>query len=364
MTIFFDEAGNSGQNLLDRNQPVYVLVSHNFSEQETKEILSPMKTSAEELHFVKVRKYPKYHQPLTEILDNKEINSDRVKIALAHKKYVLGAQLCNYLVETSYYYSGVDFNINWENVKYANVLYLSTLFSEQKDNFNELLVLFQEMIRLKDQEAVDKFYDFVVIMYNKMNSEKEKVFFFPILKSKDYINRILESINKFSIDLSLPTLIVLSDVWSKASSEQINIVHDDSKQVEFWKEYITYMSSIESIKKQEIGYDTRKMTFPLQISSIKLVNSKDNLQVQLADLLGSAFAHYTKNILLENNRNDKVANIIANSRLANIYVYPLWPDSQVFEEKEYDDLSDIDPLDFLANIAKEDEVKFKKSFPK
>ena len=30
--VFFDEAGNSGDNLLDKDQPVYVLASHNFNE--------------------------------------------------------------------------------------------------------------------------------------------------------------------------------------------------------------------------------------------------------------------------------------------------------------------------------------------
>jgi hypothetical protein len=40
--IYFDEAGNSGGNLLDKDQPVFTLVSHNYSEEEAKTILAPI----------------------------------------------------------------------------------------------------------------------------------------------------------------------------------------------------------------------------------------------------------------------------------------------------------------------------------
>lgn len=51
MNIYFDEAGNSGQNLLDKNQPIYVLVSHNFSIEEAEAILKPLETNSSEIYF-------------------------------------------------------------------------------------------------------------------------------------------------------------------------------------------------------------------------------------------------------------------------------------------------------------------------
>lgn len=68
MNIYFDEAGNSGQNLLDSEQLIYVLVSHNYSIQEAESILSPLKTDSNEIHFSIIKKYPKYHEPINEIL--------------------------------------------------------------------------------------------------------------------------------------------------------------------------------------------------------------------------------------------------------------------------------------------------------
>lgn len=364
MLLYLDEAGNSGQNLLDRDQPVYVLVSHNFTVDEAKEILKPIKTTADEIHFKSLRKYPKYQKPLAEVLNNEKICYNRIKIAYYVKDYALCAHLADQLVETAFFYFGIDFNARWQNVKYALGLYLSTRYSENAEEYNELLVRFQKMIRSKNQEDVEGFYIHAHMMYALLNNEGEKKSFIPILVSQDYIGEILESITKFSLDLSLPGLILLSDVWYKQTGEKINIIHDESKQVAFWKDYIHFISKELGSKIVEIGYDTRKMTFPVQIGTVELVNSKASAQVQLSDIIGSSFAHYAKNILLEENPEDKVAKIIGSTRLANMDVHPLQPDLTIMEMKDFDTSGDVDPLNYFAQKAMENEQRFRDSYPK
>ncbi|WP_294823228.1 DUF3800 domain-containing protein [uncultured Flavobacterium sp.] len=364
MEIFFDEAGNSGQNLLDSDQPVYVLVSHNFSIEEANDILSPIKTMASEIHFKGMRKYPKYQKPLEQVLNDERIDYDRVKIAYYNKKFSLCAHLSDQLVETVFYHLGIDFNANWMNVKYATGLFLCTITGELVPDYEELLMLFQKMIRLKQDDAIMAFYNHAAMMYEKITDEGQKNFFAPILQSSRYIEDIMESINKFSIDLSLPGLIILSDAWTKKSGQRIDIVHDDSKQVTFWKDYIYFLSYNIGDDKTEVGYDSRKMTFPLQIDSVKLVDSKDFEQVQLSDLLGSAFAHYAKNILLDYGPNDKVAKIIAGTRLGKMEVHPLQPDLSVMDIMDVDTSGDSDPLEFIAKKAMENEELYRKSYPR
>lgn len=364
MELYFDEAGNSGQNLLDKEQPVYVLVSHNFSEEEARDILSPINTMADEIHFKGMRKYPKYQKPLADVLNDQRINYDRIKIAYYHKKFSLCAQLADQLVETAFYHQGVDFNANWMNVKYANGLYLCIFTNELDGAYDELLQLFQTMIRQKDSESVEGFYAHAAMMFATMNDEGQKNFFFPILHSRTHIGEILESVNKFTIDLSLPGLVILSDVWHRSTGERLDIIHDDSKQVVFWKDYVDFLSNGMGDEKTEVGYDSRKMTFPLQINSIQLVNSKDVLQVQLSDLLGSAFAHYAKCILHNYAPDDKVAKIIADTRLAKMEMHPLQPDLSVMEKDNVASPSDSDPLNYIAMKAMENEELFKKSYPR
>lgn len=364
MNIYFDEAGNTGQNLLDENQPIYVLVSHNFSIEEAEAILSPIKTNSSEVHFKNLKKYPKYQKPIEEILNNPLIKYERIKIAYYNKKYALCAHLADQLVETIFYNLGLEYYENGLNIMYAQSLYLQAHLFESKFEYTELLERFQKMIRKKDSESIDSFYLKAEEIFNHIEKESEKNFFFPILKSKDFIEDILTSINKFSIDLALPSLTILSDVWYKNENVSIKIIHDDSKQVEFWKDYIIFMSKHISKKKVDVGFDDRKMTFPLQIDSIEMVDSKNHIQIQLSDLIGSSFAYYAKNILLEQNENDTLSKIISDSKLAKMNVHPLQPDLSFFEKDFEKGENDINPLDFLAEKSLDNKDKFNDSYPK
>lgn len=364
MLLYFDEAGNSGQNLLDKDQPVYVLVSHNFTLEEAKEILRPLKTGAQELHFKSLRKYPKYQKPLAEVLNHNNICYERIKIAYYVKDYSLCAQLSDLLVETTFNDLGINFNAEWHNVQYALALYLSMQHAEQAEEYRELLALFQKMIRSKTVEDVEEFYLHAHIMYSHMSNEGEMGTFLPILMSQEHIADILESVTKFSIDLSLPGLILLCNVWYKQCLEKMDIVHDESKQVTFWKDYIHFVSKEMGEEIREVGYDSRKMIFPVQIGTVELVDSKHSEQVQLSDIIASSFAHYSKNILLGYNSEDKVAKIIGETRLANMAVHPLQPDLSVMDMKDFDTSSDSDPLDYFAKKAMENEEGFKRSYPR
>lgn len=364
MNIYFDEAGNTGQNLLDENQPLYVLVSHNFSIEEAESILSPLETNSSEVHFKNLKKYPKYQKPIWEILNNPLIKYNRIKIAYYNKKYALCAHLVDQLVETTFYNLGLEYYESGLNIMYAQSLYLQAHLFESKAEYIELLGRFQKMIRKKDSESIISFYSKANEIFDNIEKESEKKFFFPILKSKDYIDHILASINKFSIDLALPSLTILSDVWYKNENVSIKIIHDDSKQVQFWKDFIIFMSKHISEKKVDVGFDDRKMTFPLQIDSIEMVDSKNHVQIQLSDLIASSFAYYAKNMLLEQNENDKLTKIISDTKLAKMNVHPLQPDFSFFEKDFERGENDINPLDFLTEKSLDNKDQFNDSYPK
>lgn len=365
MKVYFDESGNSGQNLLDPVQPIYVLISHNFTIEESSNILESLNTNSNEIHFKSLKKSYKHYNSIKDILNNSSINYNRIKIAYTNKKYAICAQLIDVLVETVFNKSGLEVNKEGLNILYAQSLYLQAEIFESKENYTELLCRFQKMIRLKDNISVKEFYNKANEIFNSIPEIEEfnKNFLFPILLSENYIDEILESINKYSIDLALPFLTLLSDIWYKNEKTRIDIIHDDSKQIKFWKEFIEYNSDSTRFEKIELGFDDRKMIFPLQINSVNLVDSKDNIQIQLADLIGSAFSYYAKKILLGEDKEDQLAKIISDTRLAKLLVHPLQPDLSFFK-KDFKEDKDINPLDFLATEAMKDLNDFNKLYPK
>lgn len=325
MNIYFDESGNSGENLLDKEQPVFVLVSHNLNKEQSLELLNNFETNSDEIHFKKIRKYYKHHQKLINILNSDLVDYSTVKIAYYYKKFAICAHLVDQIVETYYFKNGLSFYDDSLNIKYANALYLYCEFFDLQDEFNKLLELFQKMFRVKTEESIEEFYVLAEIIKTKFQDNEEGInFIYPISDSRKYINEILSSDKKYRMELTIPSITILCDIWYKETGNMIDIIHDESKSLKEWEDTILELSN-QNNSQNQIGVDTRTMTFPLPITSIKRVDSKEYPQIQLADLIGSAFAYYAKCILLGENTSDPLAILISESKLANIPVHPLNP---------------------------------------
>ena len=113
----------------------------------------------------------------------------------------------------------------------------------------------------------------------------------------------------------------------------------------------------------EVGYDYRKMTYPLSIDSVSLESSKNVLQIQVADLIASSLAYCVKRIHIDKATNDEFANEILKSRTANIKSYPVMPSDKVTPKQlGTEDDSGINPLDYLAQKTLDNKDDFDKAF--
>ncbi|OBW40239.1 hypothetical protein AB670_03437 [Chryseobacterium sp. MOF25P] len=164
MNLYFDESGNSGENLLDKEQPVFVLLSHNLSQEQSLELLNNFDTNSDEIHFKKIRRYYKNHQKLIDVLNSDLIDYSSVKIAYYYKKFAICAHLVDQVVETYYFKNGMSFYEESLNIKYANALYMYCESFELQYEFNKLLELFQKMFRDKTIDSIDEFYELAEII--------------------------------------------------------------------------------------------------------------------------------------------------------------------------------------------------------
>lgn len=361
MKIYFDEAGNSGQNLLDSNQPIFVMASHNFSEEETRKILNPIESAGQELHFSKIKKYKKQQEQLILSLNNQLITSKRVKIIYYDKRFALIAHIVDQLIETAFYRRGLDLYKKGLNLSYANTIYYLGKSEWDKNLYEMFLEDFQIMIREKTKESIENFYLSTRILENSIEEKYQKEILEPVLESELYIDSILNSIRKYSIDLTLPSITLLADSWYKETNQALEIVHDDSKQVEFWKNLIYYLSK--GNEKVEVGYDYRKMTYPLSIDSVNLESSKNVIQIQLSDLFASSLAYCVKRIHIDKVTDDEFANNIMKSKIGSINTIPVMPSSKITPEQlKTEDDSGINPLDYLASKFMKDGSEFDESF--
>ena len=107
--IAFDESGNTGQDLLSIAQPIFVLASVNFDEDEAKSLCDSLKgNQAEEVHFTKLKKSRSGRSNVLKFLDKNIISTEKIIISVYHKKYMVVTKVVDLLIETTMRKSGFN----------------------------------------------------------------------------------------------------------------------------------------------------------------------------------------------------------------------------------------------------------------
>lgn len=348
--VFFDEAGNTGDNLLDKDQPIYVLSSNDYSDAEVQQILSPLNIAkSDELHFKNLKKYSKYRHAIIEVFNHDLITSEHIKYSYADKKFGLVCNIVDKIIEPMFYDVGYNMYKKGLNLTYANGLYIIGTNLCSKELFDHFLFNFQSLIREQTAPNINSFYKTVGEIRLIKNEIIEDIFS-CIAASKPKIIDFIDGYDKYSMDFSVSTFAVLCDWWGKQLERKFDILHDDSKQIKHWEDHIKSMSN-DKIKKTEIGYDYRKSTYPLLIGSLTFVDSKSHKQIQFADLVSSAISYCIKVRYIDKDETDDFANKIFTSKLANVTSWPIMPSTKITpEELGTEDDKGIDAVDFTTLV--------------
>lgn len=344
-TIYFDESGNTGQDMLNQDQKVFVLASVNYNEEEQKEIKKLFEIDGE-LHFKNLKNSGAGRRKIEAFLNSKWITEEHIILYYANKEFATCGQVVNLLVETVLHHKGYDIYLQGRHIAYTNWLFYFGNFYWNKHLFQKFLESFVAMVRTKDQAAINNFYTLTEELYNQID---EKDILKPVKESKEHIDEIMAAIDRYSIDVTFSTFLVLCDKWSKQLNEKIDVRFDQSKQLEHYNQYIEKTLELTNLNKTaiEIGYDNRKMTFPHQINSVELVDSLEEFGVQCADLIASAVAFAYNN---EEGRSQRFSKQIKGSKLFKLSnAQCIWPTDDVSPEAlGMTEGKGINPLDFLA----------------
>lgn len=296
--IYFDEAGNSGDNLLDKEQPIYVLASHNFNEDETKKILSPLLFGADrELHFYKLYKSRKYH--IIKVLNNDLLDYSRIVVTSAHKRFALWCNIVDKMVEPFYaFVLKEDMNKGGKKLQLANILYWVQDKIGDRELIEDFLRSFQNYYREKDPEKQEEHKnDFLVALRRIEMIENEDIReFFGYISLCNAYDLWDKPGQKYSLDFSLSKFNYSCNRWGEILRQNFTVYHDNSKQIEYWMDYINFMAD-NRIPETIAGYGDRKHVYPLKIEKLELVDSKTSFEIQLADLLASSVSYYLRKTL-------------------------------------------------------------------
>ena len=352
-TVYFDEAGNTGSNITNSNQPYFVLSSVSFTDEELTQLQKDLAFDRE-LHFVRIKSMWEGRAAIRRLLEHPLFDENHVTYQIVDKSFAIYAFMVDMLIEPFFKYR-LNENLYKErsNVKMANCLYTFAENASKRDAtimayVQDLKKEFEMMMREQTQDSKESFYETVNILCS-MTSDGFQDILSWMLPSQDMLEMVLTEDKKYCLDITLSSLLVLTDHWHKKFSSKIDVVTDNSKQLYANRNLINQLIAIGGY--QSVGYDTRKSTFPPQISGISFVDSKTNYGVQIADLVASMVAFsYTGTKGLE-----KFQEEIKSSKLFQISCYPLMPASAEYLMQEVDTSNDSDPLDFIVEKLGEEE---------
>jgi hypothetical protein len=295
-TIFLDESGNTGSNIIDENQPIFTLSGCKFTEQEAVRLIELTGSrSPKEAHFKQLKRKKSGQDGMVRLMKHSLINKNRVQVELFHKKFMVTTKIVDLLIEHMMHLKGQDLYLNGANIALSNMWFycLPTFCGEEQ--VLKMYKSFVKMIKFQTDEYIEEFYSDVAKLNDTCSSDDFKSDIAMILSTKSIIQDALDGIEKEALDPSIPALFCQCLNWGDVHPKGFHIIHDDSQTLEKQKSlFAQFMDWTQDTI--ELGYDRRKFNLPLKGKSLKFSSSEEYIQLQVADIIASSLAYWANGV--------------------------------------------------------------------
>lgn len=339
--VYIDEAGNTGSDINNPEQIYFVLASVHFSDVELAQIKQDINYS-KELHFIYLKKSIEGRKVIKKFLTHDLMDENHLSYQFIDKGFCVYTQITDMLIEPVFHFMlGENLYKNRGNIIMANCLYTFAENYEDKTLLNLFKTSFVSMMRKQTKDSIEEFYGFVASMKEKTADGFENILSFIEL-SKNILEHVLIEDKAYCLDTTITSLGVLVNHWYNRLNQKLDIITDDSKQINTNKDLIRKLCEIK--EENIVGYDTRKNIFPLPINNLSMVASLDSFGVQLADMVASSVAFRWNKTTP---KFEKFQDEIKVFDFFKLPCYPLMPSTENDLLKVVDNSNDIDPIEYL-----------------
>ena len=291
-TIYFDEAGFTGNNLLDSQQPTFVCAAIAIDENRSSELISEARArfrlQSIELKGANLRKHQNGRKAISWILDETQ---DQSRIIVADKQFAVAGKLFEYVFEpllsdcnSLFYQSGFQKFV-------ANLLYYQ--IAAGNADAKKVITDFSSMMRNLDYDDLDSVLeslsqfggsDPLGHLYNVARSNRDR-----LIGEIDAV-RSSGFLSTWALELSMTGLHWLLAVWGEIFSE-LQVYCDDSKPLHASREFFNVF-----VGRKEKAYvpfgDWVSPSFIYNLASpVIFVDSKSSTGVQIADIISSSISY-------------------------------------------------------------------------
>jgi hypothetical protein len=357
MDVFLDEAGYTGPDLVNADQPVFVLASTVLSADQATELLDASFGAKRERE-VKHSRLARSRRGREQVLDfirQLDPTSRRATFFPTHKEYILLAYLLDFWIEPLMHGDGLSYYERGQNIAHANVCYITLGTVLGVKGRRELLRRCQVMIRDRTPFAYDSFWG---MLYDAVRRHE------LIAKAMDTLVYAEQQLGWAHV-MKLPAglldqgdyaLLQTLQFWRvERPGEVFRLIHDTSRLIEerraHWEALID-----SSNPPAKVGQDRRTIEFPLPVSGLEIADSKAHPQLQVADLVAGAACTLMKAKAL--NVADDYATALDDAGLLSFVGGGNWPTSAISPDAlETEGPVLADSADFIGQLLADHGVK-------
>ncbi len=301
--VYFDESGNTGENLWDGADPVFTLASCSFTPEVAQKLHGMLiGRNAQEIKFSNLRRKEQGRRKLLEFLAAPEVTADTVAILAFHKPFMAAAKYCDVMLEILPARLGKSIYDDGLNIIASNMLHYHMPSLLEPGKWHEFLQLFVQAVRSRDQPTFSELHRCATAIHGKLQVSHPFFagLFLPVIRmdpSGYEFFKELEGDDGWAfayLDPIVTSYYRLCGHWGRQLQTMFNVVADESKALKPAVPFLLRMAD-QNVAPFTIGPDEdRTMDLPLKVIDIQMVKSVDHAQVQLADILAGAAATWLK----------------------------------------------------------------------
>lgn len=288
-TIALDESGNTGSDILNKDQPLLVLSSVRLTDHNIKEAENHFRLiNAAEWKFAKFKTSAKQMRLLQSFLEKDWINESSVRVHITDKKFFAVVKMVDLICEPVAHAGGLNLYEKGGAISLANLKSTVLPVWLGEDVFDKLLRSFVDMIRHRSAEKYNDFHNVVMDAHAKVatfNTDDDFNLMSVLLYGSIYPNLWNKHIPDCALDPLVPAYFSLINSWGQELKSDFAVFSDKSKALTSQLAIIQKLSnpSIEPKTLPAVGGGWSSL--PYRSASIMDGASEGNRSIQIADLL-------------------------------------------------------------------------------
>lgn len=285
--VSMDESGNSGQNLLDEVQPIFTLASVSLPTAAAQQLIYDTggPGAAGELKFSDLRVEPNGREQIIRILESDVLTPETSRVLVCHKPYMVTAKMVDILVEPAFYARGMNFYEDDGALRWPTSMHELSAEKLGQDLWDGMRREFIAHIRRPRSHPPDRFIALVGQALDRTDDPRLELLLTAMLEQAPAQLRASEGVSD-PLDPALPGLIEQLHAWGHRF-DAFEVDHDHAAVIERNVDAIMRLTEPDAEPPTTPSGDPL-IQYPLKVTAIRTVDSRDSPGVQLADIVAGA----------------------------------------------------------------------------